>query len=143
LLDKKEINILEWLLEQNVKLKPNHHFHSFYEYVEHLISAFELDLSNNVYLQCFLDQVHEFEKRHSSDVRTFIDWFNETGFLQSVQSPEGANAVQIMSIHKAKGLQFPVVICPFFDWNLNDNKTKTWIKDAKEHLPAFPLSVTK
>ena len=61
---------------------------------------------------------------------------------QSVQSPEGANAVKIMTIHKAKGLQFPIVICPFFDWDIKKNKSKKWITDSKELLPAFPLGIS-
>src|SRR5690606_4256693 len=78
LLDDKKIIIEEWFHSHGVDLKPNEHFHSFYEYVEHLISSFELAISSNVYLQFFLEQVHEFEKRHSSDVHYFIEWFNET-----------------------------------------------------------------
>ena len=79
LLEVEKIDIVEWFKTEGYELKPNEHFHSFYEYVEHLISAFDLEISSNVYLQFFLEQVHEFEKRHSSDVHTFIEWFNETG----------------------------------------------------------------
>lgn len=141
LLDE-EIDIVSWMKNQGFTLQPHAHFHSFYEFIEHLIQAYGFDAGQNIYLQFFLEQVHEFEKRHSSNVHKFIEWFNEKGYKESVQSPEGADAVKIMTIHKAKGLQFPIVICPFFDWNPTKNNSEKWITDSPGVLPAFPLKVT-
>ena len=58
-------------------------------------------------------------------------------------SPEGADAVQVITIHKSKGLAFRAVFVPFCIW---DNKTKAnavfWVS-AKEtmyhHLGDIPL----
>ena len=117
-------------------------FHSFYEYVEHLIEKFQLDLSYNVYLRYFLEQVHQFEKQHSTNIQAFISWFNSKGREASVTSPEGLQAVQVMTIHKSKGLEFPIVIIPYFDWSLSDKKPKKWIADDQYPLPSFFLSPT-
>ena len=143
LLEEKKINILDWFKAEGYELKPNEQFHSFYEYIEHIISVFDLDVSNNVYLQFFLEQVHHYEKRHNSNIHSFVEWFNEVGFKESIQSPEGANSVKIMTIHKSKGLQFPIVIGAFFDWNIKDNKSRKWIVDQDGILPAFPLKITE
>ncbi|MEX1001672.1 MAG: UvrD-helicase domain-containing protein [Crocinitomicaceae bacterium] len=141
--DVKKIDVKKWLEKMGYNLHSSDHFHSFYEYVEHLIEVFDIELGENAYLQSFLEQIHLFEKRHSTNVHGFIDWFNEKGKKESIQSPEGAEAVNVMTIHKAKGLQFPVVICAHFDWDQSNNRSEKWIVDSTEHIPAFYLKSTK
>src|SRR5690606_20414945 len=88
------------------QLKKPEQFHNLYEYVESVVETFDLDLTNNPFLQFFLEEVHLFERNHNSSIRDFIDWFLTKGATRSIVSPEGANAVQVMTIFKAKGLQF-------------------------------------
>lgn len=133
-------NVAEWFREQEFDIRSYREFNSFYEYVEQLITCFDLDVSSNVYLQFFLEQIHQFEKRKSNNLHAFISWFEEKGRTQSIKSPEGSDAVQVMTIHKSKGLQFPVVICAFFDWSTSSNKSEKWIMDPKQVIPAFPLT---
>jgi ATP-dependent exoDNAse (exonuclease V) beta subunit len=72
-----------------------------------------------------------------------LQWFNEKGRTKSIISPEGANAIKIMTVHKSKGLQFPVVICPFFDWDLKLSNQIVWVKQAGEPLPAYFVNMIK
>ncbi|MEO9532915.1 MAG: UvrD-helicase domain-containing protein [Crocinitomicaceae bacterium] len=123
----------------DIEIVPHEEFQSFYEYVEFLLDAFKLKIEDNAYLQYFLEQVHQFEKHSSTNIRAFIEWFTSKGSEASISSPEGANAIQVMSIHKAKGLQFPVVVCPYFDWDMHKNKSNVWIEDQQDHLPAYFL----
>lgn len=58
--------------------------------------------------------------------------------IKSIPSPEGTNAVRIMTIHKSKGLEFPVVIFPFAEENFSSKpKDKLWIplEDANVNFP--------
>ena len=48
-----------------------------------------------------------------------------------------------MTIHKSKGLQFPVVICPFYDWKLDVSRQITWIDNEGEKLPAYFVKMNK
>lgn len=141
-LDKLHLPLWKLLQPYQYQIKSIEHFHNFYEFVESLIAAFDLNLSNNPYLQFFLEKVHEFEKRNSSDLRAFITWYNDKGKNESILSPKGANAVQIMTIHKAKGLQFPVVIFPFCDWTLKLSREIVWIQDTVEKLPSFFVNLS-
>nr|WP_255715312.1 UvrD-helicase domain-containing protein [Paracrocinitomix mangrovi] len=135
---KEQFNIFIWLKNQGKEIVPYEQFHSFYEYCEHLIEVLGFDINDNNYLLHFLEQIHQYEKGHGNNIIGFVEWFDDKGRNEAVQSPEGAEAVQVMTIHAAKGLQFPIVICPFFDWNYKGKASEIWLTDG-EVLPAYPL----
>lgn len=118
-------------------------FHNLYEFAESLVALFKLNLKTNPFLQFLLEQIHLFEKRNNSSTRDFVDWFNDRGHRTSIISPDGAEAIQVMTIHKSKGLQFPIVICPFFDWKMDLNRQISWINNTDESLPAYFLTMSK
>lgn len=128
--------------ELGYTLKGYEKFNSLYSFIEHMIRTFELVLDGNPYLQYFLEQVHQYEKKNSMKIAGFLNWFNAVGRTKSIVSPEGANAVQIMTVHKSKGLQFPIVICPMLEWLVKKGGTEVWVSDDQQKLPAFPLTVT-
>ncbi len=72
---------------------------------------FDLNWQQDPYLQFFLDQVSEYLERQRPVSQEFLDWWQDKGREKSVGIPESTNAIQIMTIHKSKGLEFPVVIC--------------------------------
>lgn len=86
---------------------------SLYELSEYLIKHFSLDNKVDVYLQFFLDKIHEYASRNDNSVVNFLEWWDAKKEKFSIVIPEGIDAVRIMSIHKSKGLEFPVVIYPF------------------------------
>ncbi len=61
----------------------------------------------------FMDAVFDFSIKHSQSYADFLSWWDEKGSSYSIVLPEGMEAIQVMTVHKAKGLQFPVVIHPF------------------------------
>ena len=86
---------------------------SLYDGLEYLIRSFKLNTKSDVYIQFFLDYAMEFQVKNGSDWLGFLnDWELQKEKL-SISIPEGKNAVRIMTVHKAKGLQFPVVIFPY------------------------------
>lgn len=140
--DLSTSSVEEIFARQNIKLKSYTAFDNLYEYVFYLVNTFELDLLYNPYLQFFLEEIHLFEKRTNSNIRDFMDWFISKGAQRSIASPEGANAVQVMTVFKAKGLEFPVVICPFFDWKLELHKQISWVENEEKGLPAYFVNMT-
>ncbi|MBQ3011747.1 MAG: helicase-exonuclease AddAB subunit AddA, partial [Oscillospiraceae bacterium] len=63
-------------------------------------------------LMAFIDLAAQFEAGGYQGLRRFVVWLNrqaENGIEPEMHSGESGNAVQIMSIHKSKGLEFPIV----------------------------------
>ena len=64
----------------------------------------------------------------------------------SINVPQGENAVNIVSVHKSKGLEYPIVIIPFAGWSLTPHKnTIFWFdKQNEEEQPIYyPLNNSK
>ncbi|MGK7395584.1 MAG: UvrD-helicase domain-containing protein [Candidatus Cyclobacteriaceae bacterium M3_2C_046] len=95
-----------------------------YELIEQLIQVFQLNrfLPQIPYLQAFQDLILEYNQNgNGNNLDQFLDYWELTGSNKSLQIPSEVNAMQVMTIHKSKGLQFKVVIIPFCDWNLDHN----------------------
>jgi ATP-dependent exoDNAse (exonuclease V) beta subunit len=108
---------------------------SLYEAVETIIAAFIKNRSNQSYVQYFLDLVLERDVRVQSGISDFLDYWDNNGSKFSIPSPEGNDAVRIMTIHKSKGLEFPVVIFPFAEEDYSKApRGKMWL-DLED--PAF------
>jgi ATP-dependent exoDNAse (exonuclease V) beta subunit len=111
---------------------------SLYEAVEILIATFLNDKVNTSYLQYFLDLVLEKDVKVQSSIADFLEYWGKIGYQKSIPSPEGTNAVRIMTIHKSKGLEFPVVIFPFAEEDFSRKiKDKLWIplEDSNVNFP--------
>jgi ATP-dependent exoDNAse (exonuclease V) beta subunit len=93
------------------------------------------------YLQAFEDQIIEFGKSAIADIPLFLKWWEENGATQSVNVPEGGQAITIITIHKAKGLQYKAVIIPYCDWKLTPGShTVLWAEASEEEIPgAVPV----
>lgn len=72
---------------------------------------------NASYVAALQDVVLDYCESYPSDVASFLKWWNSNKNSCSISSPEGTNAVNIMTIHKSKGLEFDCVILPDADWN--------------------------
>jgi ATP-dependent helicase/nuclease subunit A len=91
------------------------------ELTETLIEIFGLGNIQGelVYLQAFQDLVLDFSNRERNDLGAFLEWWEDNRHKKSVQISGDVNAVQILTIHKSKGLQFAYVIIPFCSWGLD------------------------
>src|SRR5690554_1141194 len=103
-----------------------------YEATEILVETF-LKNTNNIYIQSFLDLVLEQNIRSQANIDDFLEYWKKDGHQKSIPSPKG-NAVQIMTIHKSKGLEFPVVIFPFADQDYSRKKGNLWVENELEEI---------
>ncbi|MFM7661412.1 MAG: UvrD-helicase domain-containing protein [Bacteroidota bacterium] len=66
----------------------------------------------NPYLHHLADVVYNFEQKNSSDLKGFLDHYKKDNEKMTVLLPESEKSIMLMTVHKAKGLEFPVVILP-------------------------------
>ncbi|WP_448518012.1 UvrD-helicase domain-containing protein [Rhodoflexus sp.] len=114
-----------------------------YEIGEELIRIFELndDPAEQIFLQRLLDELLAFSQNHNNNLVDFIEYWNKKADKISVSMPpSGDEAIRLMTIHSAKGLQFPIVIVPYADWKLTPSvKDYIWVKWANKQLaPQLP-----
>ena len=93
-----------------------------YDCCEELVRELHLDGIDTAYVGSLLGRVSAFASRRHQGLAEFLEWFDENATADlgdtnhrqlSAASPEGVDAVRLLTIHKAKGLEAPVVICPF------------------------------
>lgn len=92
-----------------------------YEMTESIFELFSeaMEKNENTYIQSFMDMILDFTTRNSSDLESFLQWWDESGSAKTIFTPDGQDAIRIMTIHKSKGLGFEAVIIPFGDWSID------------------------
>jgi len=70
-----------------------------------------------LYVRRFLEVIHQAESNGMGSLARFLEFWAEAGGEEKVPLPEAADAIRILTIHKAKGLQFPVTIIPLHNWS--------------------------
>ncbi len=123
------------------------------ELVERLYAIFSLDKipEQEGYLCAFFDAVSDYSSTHPSELSDFIAYWDETLFKKTL--PVGdVDGIRILTIHKAKGLEYHTVLVPFCDWTLSvenhaDNPHKVWCKTGENEpfnaLDLLPINYKK
>ena len=94
-----------------------------YELLEKLFVIFRMDMieEQDAYLCAFYDAVTEYMQNNSSELTSFLTYWNETLYAKTIPSGE-ISGIRILSIHKSKGLEYHTVLLPFCDWKM-ENET--------------------
>ncbi|MDE6783202.1 MAG: UvrD-helicase domain-containing protein [Paramuribaculum sp.] len=112
--------------------------------IERYIIPFEeghLAKEQNLYISAFVDAVADFCAVGTPDLRSFLQWWDTTGYRSEVSAPAQDNAIRVMTIHKSKGLEFPCVHIPFFRRPLVKFKNPEWFPTGGRFLDIDPAVV--
>ncbi|KPL16159.1 MAG: hypothetical protein AMS26_05515 [Bacteroides sp. SM23_62] len=112
--------------------------------IERIIRLFSLHdrEEETPYLIAFQDIILDYSRNHPADINSFLSWWDVHGEELALTVSEDQDAIRVMTIHKAKGLQFPVVIIPYCHWSFDHRGLNTQILWCKpEESPFNQLSL--
>ena len=104
------------------------------------------DLPYSAYVSKLSNEVAAYEERNGNNVEGLLNHLNEKLEKLSIQGEPGTNSIRIMTMHKSKGLQFPVVVVPFANWHQGNTTNATaWIPkdESGVELPYAMVSTDK
>jgi ATP-dependent exoDNAse (exonuclease V) beta subunit len=87
-------------------------YDSLYSCISGFCELIDVDPLKNHYVNHLLDMAFQFDLNFGPDLDLFVKMYDEKGKGSPVQIPESEDTMQIMTIHKSKGLEFPVVLLP-------------------------------
>ncbi len=133
-------NPLAWL-EENFKFHPAYLLQlSAYDALEYIISHFDLTGRADGYLNFLLDEAMEVEQKQGATFNAFLQHWRKNMEKLSIAAPDTIDAVRIMTIHKAKGLEFPFVIFPYANSPIyGDRDAKIWMTGNEGPFGSWPL----
>lgn len=111
---------------------------SFYDLIESIIYIFRVE--ENIYTDFFLDLVLQYIQKNSPNIAGFLSWWDDRCYKEAISIPHGINALQVMTIHKSKGLAFKVVFIPF-NWEDKIKKSEIWVDSSNKFKNLLPVAL--
>jgi len=148
---KKDANYRHWLentFEYIEKIQSYVSYVSCYELVRLIMDIFNIEQRFNedleqdrVFLKEFLELTLLIESQRTIFLEDFIEKIEQEGLNIQIGLPEGINAIRVITIHKAKGLEFPYVFIPYTNWSVNtypkpcvENQELIYLTEAADYL---------
>lgn len=110
-----------------------------FEGILYVIETFGIHQKSDAYTSRFMDVVLEFRTRQTKSILDFLSYWESKENEISIDTPEGINAVSIMTVHRSKGLSAPVIIFAFAtsDWSSAKSDETHWISVNPEQYSGF------
>ena len=114
---------------------------TLYDCCEALIQVLHVSEMDKAYVATMLNKVAAYESRHRQDLAEFLEYFDERIDQISTQTSADKEAVQLMTIHKAKGLEARVVL--YAIPSRREMNDRLWVDIDQGELPAAMVSLKK
>ena len=143
----KPTNPLEKLFEHLLSLKLDRSTLSkqnLFAFFEQQIRDFDLAAQNDVYLQFFQDNVLAYMQDYGNHYSSFLNWWEQQKEKLSLEITADIEAIKVLTVHKSKGLEFPVTIIPFLNQKASVRAhNQMWVSIPKELGLNLPYTLVK
>lgn len=99
---------------------------SLFGIFEHLKHAV-FNNAKDAYITYFMDEVLGFGKTTGNDMSGFLEFWSEKRAKRSIALSENSDSIRLLTIHKSKGLEFPIVMHPYADYPDPRKKNSIWV----------------
>ena len=110
--------------------------------VNNILRIFSINQAD-AFVIALLDNILDYLKNQNGEIASFLDWWGRKGESLALKAPSGLDAITISTIHKAKGLQYPVVIMPFTQYGNSLTKKDYWYRKEDEETVYLLLKMDK
>ena len=112
---------------------------------EHIVMRYDaLVAGDPAYVQALHENIVRFSANRVADIALFERWWRDNGEDLSLRVERSENAIEVMTIHKAKGLENKVIIIPQCSWSTalsadsGYTRNRVWVKPLENSdLPDF------
>ena len=105
-----------------------------YDCCEEAVRMLRLDGIETAYTATFFNVVAKYSANHRQDLTEFVEWFDEQKQHLSTSTATDLDAVRLMTIHKSKGLEAPIIIYPIL--NNRNQQDNIWVHlDENNGIP--------
>ena len=116
------------------------------ECIGRILHSLDLDDAYPAHAEALLEMTRE-RAAQDGGRSGFLAHWHRKGHNQSIRVLPGPDSVRILTVHKSKGLEFPVVITRFDDTLIQDDRTlmPAWLSEETYGIPGVvaPLSALK
>lgn len=120
------------------------------ELLNELIRLFELQCNSNdaAYLLALQDVAADWSRYGNEGIQQFLKYWETEGQNKSLPGGANTNAIEVLTIHKSKGLAFTVLLLPFLNWELKPDAKKSiqlWVNAAPpfDEIATLPVKYSK
>lgn len=106
--------------------------------IQHRISPRDRK-AQNMYIAAFQDLVCDYCATSTPDVGGFVKWWDLSSHRFTVSAPMDAKAIRVMTIHKAKGLEFKCTHIPFLAYKVPKFDGHQWF--VSQPLPGIDENI--
>jgi ATP-dependent exoDNAse (exonuclease V) beta subunit len=108
-------------------------YENLYDLAQLFMRLIEMDELSDPYLHYFCNMLLQYDLTKGPNLGDFVAYFEEKGYNENVPLPERSDAITIMTVHKSKGLEFPVVILPNVSFNFSVQNSDQQIMEDTYH----------
>jgi len=127
----KEYSTLEVVMT-NIKTFDFDYYSNFFDFekLSFVLNILHLN-PNDPFVDFFMNLSNNLILKENFSMVQLLDYFEQKASKLSVESAP-KNAIQILTVHKSKGLEFPVVIVPYTNWGSKSNVDipYTWVENV-------------